>query len=114
MSKIAVLDFDGVIADMTVHAQIARERAKAFALQQAPDPASAAYRKAASSFFYSEQGALVKARAMPTGKLTPPENSFILGVKSEEVGGAIRRLRERECNSQPRARAIFADQAPEP
>jgi hypothetical protein len=51
VSKIAVLDFDGVIADMTAHAQIAREQAKAFALQHAPDPESAAYRKAAGAFF---------------------------------------------------------------
>ncbi len=56
MSKIAVVDFDGVIADMTIHTQIARERAHAFALQQAPDPESKAYRKAASAFFYSEEG----------------------------------------------------------
>lgn len=56
MSKIAISDFDGVIANITEHTKIAQERAKAFALELALDPKEEAYRKALSSFFYSERG----------------------------------------------------------
>ncbi|HLZ56187.1 MAG TPA: hypothetical protein VKR06_04500 [Ktedonosporobacter sp.] len=56
MSSIAILDFDGVIADMTLHAQRAQELAKAFALEQDPDTKSETHRRALRDFFYSEQG----------------------------------------------------------
>src|SRR5437660_890581 len=56
MSRIALCDFDGVIADITVHTKIAQERAKAFVLQNAPGLDIEAERKALSRFFYSEQG----------------------------------------------------------
>ncbi len=56
MSRIAVCDFDGVIADITEHTKIAQERAKAFVLQQALELDAVAERKALSRFFYSEQG----------------------------------------------------------
>jgi hypothetical protein len=56
MSKMAICDFDGVIADIAEHTKIAQERAKAFVLQQAPGLDGEAERKALSRFFYSERG----------------------------------------------------------
>ncbi len=56
MSRLAISDFDGVIANITEHTKIAQERAKAFALALALDPKDEAYRKALSTFFYSERG----------------------------------------------------------
>ncbi|QBD80442.1 hypothetical protein EPA93_32500 [Ktedonosporobacter rubrisoli] len=56
MSSIAIVDFDGVIVDMTLHAQRAKELAQAFALAQDADVASEQHRKAMRDFFYSERG----------------------------------------------------------
>jgi hypothetical protein len=56
MSRIAILDFDGVIANIAEHTKIAQERAKAFVLQQAPGLDGEVERKALSTFFYSERG----------------------------------------------------------
>src|SRR5579885_54052 len=56
MSKIAICDFDGVIADIAEHTKIAQERARAFVRQQASSLDDAAERKALSRFFYSERG----------------------------------------------------------
>lgn len=56
MSSIAILDFDGVIVDATIHTNIAQERARAFIREQALDLDRAAERKALSTFFYSERG----------------------------------------------------------
>lgn len=56
MSRIAIVDFDGVIADVTEHTKIAQERAKTFVLKQALVSDEQAERKALSTFFYSEQG----------------------------------------------------------
>lgn len=56
MSRIAVCDFDGVVADSAEHTKIAQERAKVFVLQQASDLDEATERKALSRFFYSERG----------------------------------------------------------
>jgi 3-deoxy-D-manno-octulosonate 8-phosphate phosphatase KdsC-like HAD superfamily phosphatase len=36
MSRLAICDFDGVIADIAEHTKIAQERAKAFVRQQTP------------------------------------------------------------------------------
>lgn len=56
MSKLAIADFDGVIADVAEHVKIARQRAQAFVREQAIDGENEAERKALSSFFYSERG----------------------------------------------------------
>jgi beta-phosphoglucomutase-like phosphatase (HAD superfamily) len=56
MSRLAICDFDGVIADIAEHTKIAQERAKAFVLQQTPSLDKEAERKALSRFFYSERG----------------------------------------------------------
>lgn len=56
MSKIAIADFDGVIADVREHTKIAQERARAFVREQTPGAEGEAERKALSRFFYSEQG----------------------------------------------------------
>ncbi len=56
MSSIAILDFDGVIVDNSIHTNIAQERARAFVREQALDLDRATERKALSTFFYSERG----------------------------------------------------------
>lgn len=56
MSKIAIVDFDGVIANIEEHVSIAQERARALAGTWNPDTQREEQRKALSSIFYSEQG----------------------------------------------------------
>ena len=56
MSSIAILDFDGVIVDPTIHTNIAQERARAFVREHVLDLDRATERKVLSAFFYSEQG----------------------------------------------------------
>jgi hypothetical protein len=56
MSSIAILDLDGVIVDISLHAQKALELAETFAISLYPDPDSETYKKARRTFFYSERG----------------------------------------------------------